>query len=107
MVKLLREGPYLDRVRALAPLLRARVEELVGRGAVAARSIGLWAGVDVDPALAGGRELCERLLERGVLVKETHGSTVRFSPPLVVTEEELDWALDQFAAVLAELRARR
>ncbi|KUP95735.1 ornithine--oxo-acid transaminase [Thermobifida cellulosilytica] len=107
VVGLLRDGRCLEHVRALAPVLRSRVEQLVGRGALAARSIGLWAGIDVDPALATGRELCERLLERGVLAKDTHGSTIRLSPPLVVTEEELDWALDQVAGVLAELRARR
>jgi acetylornithine/succinyldiaminopimelate/putrescine aminotransferase len=42
-----------------------------------------------------------RLAERGVLVKDTQGSTLRFAPPLVVTAEEIDWAVDQFAGVLA------
>ena len=43
-----------------------------------------------------------RLAERGVLVKDTHGSTLRFAPPLVITAEEIDWAIGQFADVLAE-----
>lgn len=107
VVSLVRDGPYLDHVRALAPVLRARLDQLVGNGVVAARSIGLWAGIDVDPTLATGRELCERLLQRGVLVKDTHGSTIRLSPPLVITEDELHWAVDQIAAVLADLRAGR
>lgn len=107
VVALVRDGPYLDHVRALAPVLRARLDQLVGNGVVAARSIGLWAGIDVDPTLATGRELCERLLQRGVLVKDTHGSTIRLSPPLVITEDELHWAVDQIAAVLADLRAGR
>ncbi|MDD6791868.1 MAG: ornithine--oxo-acid transaminase [Thermobifida fusca] len=107
VVGLVRDGPYLDHVRALAPVLRARLDQLVGNGVVAARSIGLWAGIDVDPTLATGRELCERLLQRGVLVKDTHGSTIRLSPPLVITEDELHWAVDQIAAVLADLRAGR
>ena len=86
----------------------ARPPRPAGRnGVVAARSIGLWAGIDVDPTLATGRELCERLLQRGVLVKDTHGSTIRLSPPLVITEDELHWAVDQIAAVLADLRAGR
>jgi ornithine--oxo-acid transaminase len=49
--------------------------------------------------------VCERLAERGVLVKDTHGSTVRFAPPLVIEESELDWAIDQLADVLAGNRA--
>src|SRR5690606_26989148 len=57
VVGLVRDGPYLDHVRALAPVLRARLDQLVGNGVVAARSIGLWAGIDVDPTLATGREL--------------------------------------------------
>jgi ornithine--oxo-acid transaminase len=49
-----------------------------------------------------GRELCERLLTRGVLAKDTHGSTVRIAPPLVVELAELDWMVDQVAAALVE-----
>lgn len=105
VVRMLQEGPYLENVRRLAPLLDARTKEFVGNGAVAARCVGLWAGIDVDASLATGRELCERLLDRGVLVKDTHGSTIRLSPPLNILEEDLDWALDQVGAVLADLRA--
>ena len=69
---------------------------------VAVRGFGLWAGVDIEPTLATGKEISLRLAERGVLVKDTHGSTLRFAPPLVITEQEIDWAVDQFAAVLRE-----
>ena len=47
-----------------------------------------------------GREVCERLLARGVLAKDTHGSTIRLAPPLVVEADDLDWAVDQIEAVL-------
>jgi ornithine--oxo-acid transaminase len=47
-----------------------------------------------------GREMSERLMRRGVLAKDTHGSTVRLAPPLVVEREEIHWALDQFADAL-------
>ena len=69
----------------------------------AVRGIGLWAGVDIDPSLGTGRQLSERLLERGVLVKDTHGATIRLAPPLVVTREEIDWAVDQLGAVLSDV----
>ncbi len=55
------------------------------------------------PARCGtGKQISLRLAERGVLVKDTHGSTLRFAPPLVITAEEIDWAVGQFADVLAD-----
>ncbi|MUL42497.1 ornithine--oxo-acid transaminase [Streptomonospora sp. PA3] len=107
VVRMLREGPYLGDARRLGELLRTRLKEFEGRGVVAARCIGLWAGIDVAPELATGRRMCELLAERGVLVKDTHGSTIRLSPPLVVSDDDLDWALDQIAAVLTDLGAGR
>jgi ornithine--oxo-acid transaminase len=85
----------------LGQSLAARLEKLVGRGVLAVRTRGLWAGIDLDPALMTGRELCERMLTRGVLVKDTHGSTVRLAPPLVVDEGDLTWMTDQLEAVVA------
>jgi len=64
------------------------------------RCRGLWAGVDVDPGLMSGRQLCEALLTRGVLTKETHGSTIRLAPPLVATEDDIDHLLDALRHVL-------
>ncbi len=72
------------------------------RRLTAVRGRGLWAGVDIDPALMTGRQACERLAERGVLAKDTHGSTIRLAPPLVVTADELDHAVAQLGAVLRE-----
>jgi ornithine--oxo-acid transaminase len=69
---------------------------------LAVRGRGLWAGVDIDPRIGTGKQISVVLAERGVLVKDTHGSTLRFAPPLVITEAEIDWAVDRFAAVLAD-----
>jgi ornithine--oxo-acid transaminase len=57
--------------------------------------------VDIDPGLMTGRQASERLMAHGMLVKDTHGSTIRLAPPLVVGEDEVDWAVDRLAAVLA------
>ena len=84
--------------------MRTRLDTFLGKGVVTVRSRGLWAGVDIDPTLASGREVCERLAGYGVLVKDTHGSTIRLAPPLVVTETELDHGLDQLERVLHDLR---
>jgi ornithine--oxo-acid transaminase len=98
-------GPHgvLAAAGKLGPVLQTRLADLVGRGVVAVRGAGLWAGVDVDPRLGNGRAVSEALARRGVLVKDTHGSTVRFSPPLVVTEEEIGFAVDALDRSLAEL----
>lgn len=104
VVRLLQTGEYQRRAQDLGVRMRSRLEALLGRGVVGVRSRGLWAGVDIDPALATGRELCERLARRGVLVKDTHGSTIRLAPPIVITERELDHGLDQLDRVVADLR---
>lgn len=57
--------------------------------------------MDIAPGHGTGREISERLMELGVLVKDTHGSTIRIAPPLVITKEDLDWGLDQLRSVLA------
>lgn len=103
VVELLATGEMQRRASELGERLRGSLEKLIGRGVTAVRGAGLWAGVDIDPALGTGREVCERLMERGVLVKDTHGSTIRFAPPIVVEAQDLDWAVEQLEAVLGEL----
>ena len=105
VVDMLATGEYQERARMLGARLEVGLTTLIGHGILAVRCAGLWAGIDVDPALASGREVCERLMARGVLAKDTHGSTIRLAPPIVVEGEDLDWAVEQLAAVLGELRA--
>lgn len=64
------------------------------------RGIGLWLGVEIDPAKASARLICEKLMEKGLLAKETHEVVVRLAPPLVITREEIDWAVARIAEVL-------
>ena len=105
VVNMLATGEYQERARVLGDRLRVGLERLIGHGVIAVRTAGLWAGVDIDPELAPGREVCERLMRRGVLAKDTHGSTVRLAPPIVIEAEDLDFAVAQLAAVLEELKA--
>ncbi|WP_268984450.1 ornithine--oxo-acid transaminase [Streptomyces fuscigenes] len=103
VIAMLRTGEFQGYAAELGDHLHRELGLLVGRGGVReVRGRGLWAGVDVDPALGTGREISERLMERGVLVKDTHGSTIRLAPPLVVSKEDLDWGLDRLREVLAE-----
>ena len=77
---------FLDRLRGLSsPAIR----EVRGRG--------LWIGLEVEgPA----RPYCERLKEEGVLCKETHERVIRFAPPLVITRDEIDWAVERVERVV-------
>jgi ornithine--oxo-acid transaminase len=63
------------------------------------RGRGLWAGVEF--VSLDGRQACERLAARGVLVKDTHGTTIRLAPPLMISEGDLDWALDRIEEAIA------
>ena len=101
VVRLLTTGVYQERARVLGAQLRHQLDALVGNGVTAVRSVGLWAGVDIDPELMTGRKACRRLAARGVLTKDTHGSTIRLAPPLVIEAHELDWMVEQLSAVLA------
>jgi ornithine--oxo-acid transaminase len=101
VVRLLQTGEFQRRSAELGQRLHAGLAALIGRGLVAVRGRGLWAGIDIEPALMTGREACERLAERGVLAKDTHGSTIRLAPPLVINADELDFALAQLAAIVA------
>ncbi|MFE2354422.1 ornithine--oxo-acid transaminase [Streptomyces parvulus] len=100
VVELLETGEFQRRAAELGAVLREGLSSLVGRGVVGFRARGLWAGVDVDPALGTGREISERLMREGILVKDTHGSTIRLAPPLTVTGEELRGALGTLEKVL-------
>jgi ornithine--oxo-acid transaminase len=102
VVSMLARGEFQLRSAELGAHLHNRLRRLLGHGVEAVRGLGLWAGVDIDPALGTGKEMSLRLADRGVLVKDTHGSTLRFAPPLVITAREIDWAVSQFAAALGE-----
>ncbi|MER5785863.1 ornithine--oxo-acid transaminase [Streptomyces mobaraensis] len=101
VIAILKTGEYQERATRLGEHLHHELGLLVGTGAVeAVRGRGLWAGVDISPSLGTAREVSERLMEQGVLVKDTHGSTIRIAPPLVISKEDLDWGLEQLRAVL-------
>lgn len=101
VIAMLRSGEYQRRATELGDHLHRELGLLTGTGHVTqVRGRGLWAGVDIAPAHGTGREISEKLMDRGVLVKDTHGVTIRIAPPLVISKEDLDWGLSQLRAVL-------
>jgi ornithine--oxo-acid transaminase len=93
VVAMLRTGEYQARSASLGAGFHERLSSLPSSVVSSVRGRGLWAGVSF--ASLDGRVVCEQLASVGVLAKETHGNTIRLAPPLVITEEELSWALDR------------
>ncbi|MFI8091660.1 ornithine--oxo-acid transaminase [Streptomyces sp. NPDC086080] len=100
VVELLETGEFQRRAAELGGVLHEGLRALTGRGVVGFRARGLWAGVDIDPEIGTGREISERLMREGILVKDTHGSTIRLAPPLTITAQELRGALGTLEKVL-------
>ena len=89
------------RAETLGAHLKARLVGMATDKVQEIRCIGLWAGVQLHPEAGGARKYCYALKDRGMLCKDTHVDTIRLAPPLVITKEQIDWAVDQLEAVLS------
>jgi ornithine--oxo-acid transaminase len=98
VIAMLSTGEYQERSAKLGAHMHDRLNALPEAKVRAVRGRGLWAGVEF--ADLPGRQACEMLAERGVLAKDTHGSTIRLAPPLVIAEDDLDWAIDQVESLV-------
>ena len=98
MIALLATGEYQERSAKLGAHLHDRLAALPRDLVRQVRGRGLWAGIEFTSL--PGRVACERLAARGVLAKDTHGTAIRLAPPLVISEPDLDWGLDQIEAAI-------
>jgi ornithine--oxo-acid transaminase len=80
---------FMEKIRAIDS---PHVKEVRGRG--------LWIGIELHPEAGGARRFCEALQDEGMLCKETHEHVIRMGPPLVIEQEEIDWALERIEKVL-------
>ena len=99
----LQDEKLVERSAELGKYMLDKLKSLHSPLITEVRGKGLWIGVVIDPAKASARTICERLMEKGILAKETHEVVVRFAPPLVITREEIDWAIEQFKRVIKEM----
>jgi ornithine--oxo-acid transaminase len=106
-LNVIRDEGLVAKSRVLGERMLKRLRAVDSPALKDVRGRGLWAGAEIDPAVASAREACERLMAKGVLSKETHHTVVRLAPPLVISCEDLDWALDRFEDVLHELDGTR
>jgi ornithine--oxo-acid transaminase len=102
-LRVIDEEGLVEKSRVLGAHLLARLRTMRSPALKAVRGRGLWAGAEIDPCFASARTVCERLLAKGVLSKETHDTVVRLAPPLVIARPDLDWALDRFEEVMDEI----
>jgi ornithine--oxo-acid transaminase len=93
VIAMLGTGEFQERSAKLGAHMHDRLSGLPRDVVARVSGRGLWAGVEF--ASLSGRVACERLAERGVLAKDTHGTAIRLAPPLMISEDDLDWALDQ------------
>lgn len=93
----------IDNAQVQGEYLVGRLQRLESDHIVEVRGRGLLTGVELKPEARGARRFAEALKDEGVLCKETHEDVLRFAPPLVITREDVDWALERIERVLTEL----
>src|SRR5580658_2090715 len=98
VIAMLSTGDFQERSAKLGAHLHHRLSALPASIVRDVRGRGLWAGVEFTEL--SGRDVSERLMTAGVLAKDTQGSTIRLAPPLIISQDDLDWALDQFESVI-------
>ena len=102
-LKVLTEDGLIENSATRGAQLKARLEALRSNAIREVRGRGLMLAIEFEPEMGGARPVVERLRQRGVLAKDTHVDTIRFAPPLIITEEQVDWVADQIEAVVAGL----
>jgi ornithine--oxo-acid transaminase len=99
-LKVLVEEKLSERAAELGEYMMARLREIPNPHVKLIRGKGLWVGIVLKPEAGGARRFCEALMEHGLLCKETHWNVIRLAPPLVITETQIDWAVERLATVL-------
>jgi ornithine--oxo-acid transaminase len=99
-LRVLMEEGMIDNSAAMGQRFKAGLESIDADVVREVRGRGLMLAVELDPSAGGARRYCEALKERGILAKDTHGHSIRIAPPLVITAEQVDWALERFDEVL-------
>jgi ornithine--oxo-acid transaminase len=99
-VKVLIEEGMVENAHAMGARFLAGLRQINSSAVKEVRGRGLMIAIELHPQAGGARRYCDALRLRGVLCKDTHDHTIRVSPPLVITRDEIDWALDQFETAL-------
>ncbi len=96
----IKDENLVERSLFMGHYLKESLRNIISPYVKEVRGMGLLIGVELKKSAGGARKFCEALMEKGILCKETHKHVIRFSPPLTITKEELDWALERIESVL-------
>ena len=102
-LKVLVEEGMIENAREMGAYFLERLIEMKSPHIKEIRGLGLFIGVELHDKAGGARRFCEALMKEGLLCKETHENVIRFAPPLVITRNEIDWAMERIEPVLAGL----
>ncbi|MEJ2101412.1 MAG: ornithine--oxo-acid transaminase [Desulfobacterales bacterium] len=102
-LKVLIEEHMIENAAVMGDYFLANLSKIRAPHIKEIRGSGLMLAVELTPEAGGGRRYCEVLMSKGLLCKETHANTIRFAPPLVITKEEIDWALERIEPVLTKI----
>ena len=94
------EEKLVENAARMGEYLQEQLAEIPSRNVKEVRGKGLLIGVELTPEAGGARRFCEALQEQGVLAKETHTHVIRFAPPLIINQQDIDWALPRIREVL-------
>ena len=100
VIAMLKTGEFQERSRTMGEYMLGRLRAEAPATVAEIRGRGLWAGVQLHPGQESARSRCERLMVEGVLAKDTHETTIRLAPPLVIEQNDLDLAIDKLLKVL-------
>ena len=99
-IKVLIEEKLVENSFTLGKYFREQLRNINSPHVKEVRGKGLFIGVELQPESGGARRFCEALMDKGILCKETHSYVIRFAPPLIITKEEIDWAVERIREVL-------
>ena len=102
-LELLEEENLIENSRVLGDFFKNALIDIKSNVIKEVRGKGLWIGVVIDPNYVSGKDLSKLLLKEGILCKETHETVIRFAPPLVITKEEIEWALEIITTTLTQI----
>ncbi len=101
-IRVLTDENMIENAADMGNYFQSRLSEIKSPNIKEVRGTGLMIGVELHPDAGGARSFCEKLMSLGLLCKETHEHTIRFAPPLVITKQDIDWAMEKIEPVLAE-----
>ncbi len=98
---IIQDEGLVERSAEMGAYMKDRLRAIRSNIVTDVRGKGLWVGVEIDPTVVSARIICDALLAEGVLSKDTHGTVLRFAPPLTITRDEIDWGMERVERVFS------